>query len=337
MMGQETREVERKVIAILRVLKDSPEPLGGRVIARQLDKLGIGLGERAVRYHLKLMDARGLTQPAGRKDGRTITPSGLDELGSALVTDRVGAVTAKIQALVYQTSFDPQRGEGNVPVNLSIFSRNDFRGALRIMKGVSGSELPICELVAVAQEGEKLGEIIIPPGKVGLATVSSVLLCGVLLKAGIAPESKFGGVLQIRNHKPLRFTDYIEYSGSSLDPAEVFIASQMTSVVRVAREQSGKILASFWELPALARAEVTKVADQLDAVGIRNVVALGKPGEVVCELPVAPNRIGMVMSDGLNLVAAAVEASIKIENHAMFGVIDSGRLRNFCDLSSDKR
>ena len=332
MMGQETREVERKVIAILRVLRGSPEPLGGRVIARQLDKLGINLGERAVRYHLKLMDARGLTQPAGRKDGRTITPSGLDELGSALVSDRVGSVTTKIQTLVYQTSFDPQRGDGNVPINLSIFSRDDFHETLRIMKDVSSAELRVSELVAVAEEGEKLGDTTIPPGKVGLATVSSVLLCGVLLKAGIAPESKFGGILQIRNHKPLRFTDYIEYSGSSLDPAEVFIASRMTSVVRAAHEQNGKILASFWELPALARAEVAKVADQLDAVGIGDVVALGKSGEVVCELPVAPNRMGMVMSDGLNLMAAAVEAGIEIENHAMCSVIDSGRLRNFCDL-----
>lgn len=56
MIGQETHEIERKVIAILKVLSDSQQPLGGRVIARCLDKLGIDLGERAVRYHLKVMD-----------------------------------------------------------------------------------------------------------------------------------------------------------------------------------------------------------------------------------------------------------------------------------------
>lgn len=55
MIGQ-AREVERKIIATLKVLSDSQQPLGGRVIARRLDELGIDLGERAVRYHLKLMD-----------------------------------------------------------------------------------------------------------------------------------------------------------------------------------------------------------------------------------------------------------------------------------------
>ncbi len=56
MIGQQTQEVERKIIAILKVLSDSPRPLGGRVLARHLGDLGIDLGERAVRYHLKLMD-----------------------------------------------------------------------------------------------------------------------------------------------------------------------------------------------------------------------------------------------------------------------------------------
>ena len=74
-MGFETQEVERKIISILRVLSESHEPLGARVIARRLKDLGVELGERAVRYHLKLMDERGLTQLVGR-DGRLLTGQG---------------------------------------------------------------------------------------------------------------------------------------------------------------------------------------------------------------------------------------------------------------------
>ena len=77
MIGSGSVDVERKVIAILRVLKESPEPLGARIIARQLADYGINLTERAVRYHLKLMDERGLTQAVGR-DGRLITPLGIE-------------------------------------------------------------------------------------------------------------------------------------------------------------------------------------------------------------------------------------------------------------------
>jgi repressor of nif and glnA expression len=62
---QQVQEVERKVIAILRVLSQSNEPLGARVISHHLKDHGIELSERAVRYHLKLMDERGFTESMG--------------------------------------------------------------------------------------------------------------------------------------------------------------------------------------------------------------------------------------------------------------------------------
>ena len=85
MMNQPINGVERKEVAILKVLSDSSRPLGGRVLARRLADLGIDLGERAVRYHLKLMDERGLTCPIGRKDGRSITKSGLSSDTAELI------------------------------------------------------------------------------------------------------------------------------------------------------------------------------------------------------------------------------------------------------------
>ena len=60
-MGFEKQDVERKVLAILKIMSDSPEPQGARVIAQRLKDYGVELGERAVRYHLKLMDERQFT------------------------------------------------------------------------------------------------------------------------------------------------------------------------------------------------------------------------------------------------------------------------------------
>lgn len=333
MIGQETREVERKAIAILKVLSDSREPVGARVIAYRLRDYGIYLGERAVRYHLKLMDERGLTtRLMGRKAGRSITKSGLEELGSALVGDRVGSVAAKIEMLTYQTSFDPERCSGSVPVSMSLVLKERFSQAVEAMKETFKARLGVSDLVAVAYEGERLVEVIVPQGKVGLATVSNIVVIGALLKAGIPVDSKFSGILQIRNHEPLRFVDLIEYTGCSLDPAEVFIASKMTSIAKVAKEGNGKILASFLEVPALARPEAETVIKELEAAGMRGLVMLGRISEPVCELPVAVNKVGMILSDGLNPVAAAVEAGIETVNHAMCGVIDFGKLRSFWDL-----
>ena len=68
---------------ILKILNDTAEPLGARVLARHLKDHGVDLAERSVRYHLKLMDERGLTQLVGN-DGRLITREGIEELKSAL-------------------------------------------------------------------------------------------------------------------------------------------------------------------------------------------------------------------------------------------------------------
>jgi repressor of nif and glnA expression len=329
MMNQQANDVERKEAAILKVLSDSARPLGGRVLARRLGDLGIDLGERAVRYHLKLMDERGLTKPVGRKDGRSITESGIEELGSALVTDRLGLMTTRIGTLAYQSSFEPRKRLGKVPINVSLFSPEEFSQAMEVMKDAFLTGLLIGDLIAVAPEGEKLGEVMVPPGNLGLATLSHIVICGALLGAGIPVEPRFGGILQVKNHEALRFVDIIDYGGCSFDPSEVFIAGRMTSVRNAAREGSGKILASFYEIPAVARLKVEMVIKELETAGMKGLLALGRAGEPVFQCPVAANSIGMVLADGLNPVAAAVEAGIKAINHAMSGFIDFGKMSHF--------
>jgi len=121
MIGSNSHEVGRKVVSILRILSESPQPLGARLIARQLKGQGVELGERAVRYHLKLMDERGLTQSVERWDGRKITPLGIEELNNALVTDKIGLVLDKIELLAFRTSFDVEKHTGLVPINISFF------------------------------------------------------------------------------------------------------------------------------------------------------------------------------------------------------------------------
>ncbi len=326
MIGQQTNDIERKTIAILKVLSDSPRPLGGRVLARRLCDLGIDLGERAVRYHLKFMDERGLTHTVGTRDGRSITKSGLEELGSALVSDRVGLVASKIETLAYQSSFDPEKRKGKVPINVSLFSSDKLSQAIEAVKDISLSALGISDLTALAPEGEKLGEVTVPTGKVGLATVSHIVACGALIRAGIPVDSRFGGIIQIRNHEALRFVDLIEYAGCSLDPSKVFIASKMTSVGNVAREGNGNILASFCEIPAIGRTNAEAIIQELKVAGMTGLIILGGIGETVCQLSVAANRVGMVLADGLNMVAAIAEAGIEVINHPLSGTIDFERL-----------
>jgi repressor of nif and glnA expression len=59
---------------------------------------------------------------------------------------------------------------------------------------------------------------------------------------------------------------------------------------------------------------------------MNGLVILGRIGESVCQLPVAANRVGILLTDGLNPVAAAVEGGAEVINHPMSGVTDFGKL-----------
>ncbi|MBW2595410.1 MAG: DUF128 domain-containing protein, partial [Deltaproteobacteria bacterium] len=245
-----TDDIEKKTILILKILSSEQGPMGSRLLSRYLQDYGISLSERAVRYHLKLMDERGLTRLIGRHDGRIITEMGVEEISSARVHDKVGLAISRIENLAFRTTFDPKKRKGLLPVNISFIPKACFKDALDAMAPAFDAGICSSDLVSSAEEGEKLGEIFIPEGKVGFATICSVAINGVLLKHGIPMDSKFGGILQIRKERPLRFVELIYYSGSSLDPSEAFIRGKMTSVRRAAEEGEGEILANFREIPA---------------------------------------------------------------------------------------
>jgi repressor of nif and glnA expression len=277
------------------------------------------------------MDERGFTENMGR-DGRSITKLGLEELQSALVSDKVGFVASKIELLAYQTDFDPDKRQGKVPVNISFFPERQFTKAIEVMKGVFRAGICVSDLIAVAHQGEKLGGIVVPRGKIGLATVCSVIINGALLKAGVPMDSRFGGILQMKNHRPFRFVELIQYSGTSLDPSEIYIASRMTSVSPVARKGEGRILANFREIPATCQPLAEKVIGRLKEANLGGVLMMGEVSKPVCEIPVELNKVGMILTGGLNPVAAAVESGIEVDNHAMSTVMEYERLIEFKEV-----
>jgi len=324
-------DAENKLIAILKVLSESSEPLGSIQIARRLAQDGVFLSERGVRYHLKIADERGYTQPGGR-DGRTLTAKGKQEAKDALIPQQLGLVRDKLELMAYLTTFDPIKRTGQLAINTSIIDKSHFKKAIAAMKDVFKAGICASEMVATAEEGEKLGSVVVPEGKIGFATVCSASINGVLLKAGVPSEFKFGGVLEVKDNKPRRFVALTEYAGTSMDPSEQFIQAKMTSVGQAARTGSGKILGAFRTIPAPAREVVEEKASALKKAGIGGIYAIGNTSEPLCQIAVAPNRIGVIQIGGLNPVAAAVEAGVEIENIAESGVIDFKALLSFWEL-----
>jgi repressor of nif and glnA expression len=321
-------ETERKIIAILKVLNESSEPLGSITIARELERHGIFLSERAVRYHLRITDERGHTQPFGR-DGRMLTAQGLEELKIALAPEQVGFVLEKLETLAFQTTFNPRTRSGLVPINTSLLPKEKLKEALAIIDEAYTAGFCVSDLIAVAKEGEKMGSVIIPEGKAGIGTICSVVVNGVLSKSGVPISSKFGGVLELRGLRQERFVAIINYNGTSLDPSEQYIRARMTSVREAAKTGKGRILANFREIPAPSRSLVSEKMAEMKEAGIGGVYRLGNTSESICQIPVGPNRVGIVFLGGLNPLAAVSEEGIEVENNSESGVIEFQQLVSF--------
>ena len=307
----------KTMLSILKILDANPDQiLGSGALSKQLKMHGIDLTERTVRYHLRILDERGFTKVFG-KEGRMITPKGKEELTQALVSDKIGFVISRIETLSYLTNLDLETQEGNIILNISYFPEEKLRDAIEIMRPVFLSPYVMSDKVVLKRTGEKIGNIPVPKGQVGFGTVCSVTINGIFLKAGIPVISKFGGVLQIEDSEALRFTALISYEGSSLDPLEIFIRSKMTDITGAVRNQSGKILASFRELPVVSLKKAEEISHELREKGIRGILLIGNPNQPLLEMPVGLDRAGMVIVGGLNPIAAVEEAGIATVTKAM--------------------
>jgi hypothetical protein len=322
----------KTMLAILKILdKHSDTILGSREISRQLKAHGVELTERTVRYHLRILDERGFTKVFG-KEGRQITQKGKEELAQALVSEKVGFIISKIETLSYLTDLDLEKNEGNVILNVSYFPEEKLKEALRIMKPVFASPYVMCNKVILYRGGEKIGDIIVPDKQIGFGTVCSVTINGMFLKAGIPVASKFGGVLQIENAEPSRFTSLISYEGSSLDPLEIFIKSHMTDVLGAVKNHSGKILASFREIPVVSLERARQLSEDLRQKGIGGILLIGNPNQPLIEMPVAVDKAGMIIVGGLNPLAALEEAGIPTVSKAMSTLFRFSDLIKFKEL-----
>ncbi len=326
--------MSKTVHAILKILSEQKDIIGSRELSRMLKLHGVELTERTVRYHLKILDEKGYTQVFG-KEGRKITRRGREELSRSHVSDRVGFIISKIENLSYGTSFDINSGQGEMVVNVSYFPANDAREALKVMKKVFSSPYVMSDKVVMARAGEIIGNREIPEGKIGIGTMCTITINSVLQKAGIPVTTRFGGLLQVTEEGPKRFTAIVSYEGSSLDPHLIFIKSRMTTVNDLVKHGEGNILASFREIPVASLAQAEQIKAKLNEYGMGGILAIGEPNSPLLEIPVGLDRAGLCVVGGLNPIAALEESGIETTSSAMSDLVDYSELRSFADAAKD--
>lgn len=324
-------KMKKKELLIMNVLKNSKTPLASGKIAEELLLLGHEISERTVRLYLQSMDQDGLTIGNGKR-GHQITALGLSELDSSKIFEKVGFLSAKIDQMTYQMNFDLNTTSGTVVINVTIVEPGQFAKNIPNINKVYADGYAMGHLITFLAPGESLGHINIPEGMIGVGTVCSITLNGVLLKHGIPTVSRFGGLLELREKKPIRFVEIIMYEGTSIDPLEVFIRSGMTNYMGAIKTGSGTIGASFREFPAESREAVEHLAERLKRVGLGGLVKIGRPGQSLLDIPVSEGRVGAIVIGGLNPVSILEETGVRAYSRALAGLIDFNRLFRYEEM-----
>jgi repressor of nif and glnA expression len=231
-------------------------------------------------------------------------------------------VNHTIEDYAMQVTFDPAEGKGNIVYNLSLIKNEDLEYAITVLKDASRSGVSVSGLVRFFESGEKVGDFIVPKGCTGIGTMCSITFDGLLIRRGIPINPIGGGIVEIENRTPIRFTHMILYEHTTIDPLQVLISQKTTSVTSVMRRGSGNILANIREFHMEAESLVGMVLDELASSSYSGILEVGMPNSSLLGVPVSPQYVAIAAVGGTNPMAAIREGGRRVKTQAMKGLMD---------------
>jgi repressor of nif and glnA expression len=229
---------------------------------------------------------------------------------------------SRIENLMHKVSFDPRRMEGKIITNTSVVDLEMLDPTLRIFRDVMESGLTVSPYLKL----ETLGS------RAKIMSACSITVSGVLLKAGVPIRPKGGGVIEVIDREPVRFTDMLMYWATTIDPIDVLISQELTSVVEMMQTGSGRILGNLQEAPMLARERIEERLEVLTEAGFSGVLDLGDPNVNVLGVSVERDHVGISLVGGTNIIAAAMSRGIRIETESISSLTDIREMTHSDDL-----
>jgi repressor of nif and glnA expression len=248
-----------------------------------------------------------------RFDGKKVMVVGLKPLVFSL---------SRIENLMHKVSFDPQKLEGKIITNTSMVDLEMLDPTLRIFRDVIESGLAVSPYLKL----ETLGN------QAKIMSACSITVSGVLLKAGVPVRPKGGGVIEVIDREPIRFTDMLMYWATTIDPIDVLISQELTSVVEMMQTGSGRILGNLQEAPMLAGERIEERLEVLAEAGFSGVLDLGDPNMNVLGVSVERDHVGISLVGGTNIIAAAMSRGIRIETESISSLTDIREMTHVEDL-----
>jgi repressor of nif and glnA expression len=220
--------------------------------------------------------------------------------------EKISLVLSKSLNLIQQVNFDVEKQKGDIIANISYVHRDNIDRALSIMEDTYNSNPkfinPYYKLVEHPEKDDM----------VGIATICSLSIDGILINNGIMSNPTYSGLLELT--EPPLFIDLISYNGTTLDPHKIFLSKNMTSIT--GGDGPSKILASVKEIPYVARDHAVELLEILNNIGF-SIYKIGKPREFVYNSKVENYNFGVITGGGLNSIGAVKESGVPIQVKAL--------------------
>lgn len=229
---------------------------------------------------------------------------------------------AKIENLMQQVSFDPLTMKGSIITNTTVVANEVLGDVLNVFSDTIQSGLAVCPMIRIEEHG----------AHTRIKTACSLTIDGILLKSGIPIRPKGGGLIEVADREPLRFTDMIMYWATTIDPIDILTAQELTDITGMMRTGNGRILGNLQEAPMLAREKIEEVLDDLAAAEFTGVLELGEPNMNVLGVSVERDHLGIALVGGTNLVAAARECGLEVEHESISDLTDISDMRHIEEM-----
>lgn len=229
---------------------------------------------------------------------------------------------SRIENLMHQVSFDPGEMKGKIITNTSLVEKQRLNETLAVFSDIIQSGLSVSPLIMLEEEN----------GLIRIKTACSLTISAVLLKAGIPVRPKGGGLIEVVERTPTRFTDMLMYWATTIDPIDVLTSQELTDITGMMRTGNGRILGNLQEVPMLARDRIEELLDILTVAEFTGVLELGEPNMNVLGVSVERDHVGIALVGGTNLVAAAQECGIRIRHESISDLTDVTNMKHIEDL-----
>jgi repressor of nif and glnA expression len=229
---------------------------------------------------------------------------------------------SRIENLMHKVSFDPEEMKGKIITNTSLVEKERLNETLAVFYNAIKSGLSISPLIQLSKERRLIK----------IKTACSLTICGVLLKYGIPVRPKGGGLIEVVEREPTRFTDMLMYWATTIDPIDVLTTQELTDITGMMHTGNGRILGNLQEAPMLARDRIEEVLDLLTGAEFTGVLELGEPNMNVLGVSLERDHVGIALVGGTNLVAAAHECGINVKHESISDLTDVSEMKHIEEL-----